>query len=321
MSQYHFLLSHLPAVFAMGFPVDFLCSVLIFSIFYVILFTKVKRGKAMQLYPILTPEDLFRDPSAASPSRDTLDKTDASPYPEETISLHVHVVSMPEGFLLFDEEPYLPRIAAERTLRTVAMKSAAARASSIVSGLLLERVLRPYFPRAIKYRPLLLVRTPHGAPAFPASLADLADSPVPFYSLSHTKGLIAVAVCNAPVGIDAEWHRPLKDSVIERILHPDETAFAAAPDRALSLWTAKESYVKMLGSGFRSITPEELSLPELLRENRFFHTKTDRHLLTVCVRASAEAAPDPSEETSEKTFEEIAVDVTTHSLDDLLTLK
>ena len=127
MSQYHFLLSHLPAVFAMGFPVDFLCSVLIFSIFYVILFTKVKRGKAMQLYPILTPEDLFRDPSAASPSRDTLDKTDASPYPEETISLHVHVVSMPEGFLLFDEEPYLPRIAAERTLRTVAMKSAAAR--------------------------------------------------------------------------------------------------------------------------------------------------------------------------------------------------
>ncbi|MCZ8044023.1 MAG: 4'-phosphopantetheinyl transferase superfamily protein [Beijerinckiaceae bacterium] len=73
-------------------------------------------------------------------------------------------------------------------------------------------------------------------------------------SLATRAGVVAVALAHRPVGVDVE---AVDDSAPPiGVLHPDESAwlFAQPPEsRALAfarLWSAKEAYVKALGTGF-----------------------------------------------------------------------
>ncbi|MBT2510562.1 4'-phosphopantetheinyl transferase superfamily protein [Streptomyces sp. ISL-98] len=80
-------------------------------------------------------------------------------------------------------------------------------------------------------------------------------------SVSHTRGLVAVAVSRprdgvSGVGVDVEAVRPLDaDTLAERWFTPDEAAWVRAlppalrPVGLLDLWTRKESVGKALGLG------------------------------------------------------------------------
>lgn len=74
------------------------------------------------------------------------------------------------------------------------------------------------------------------------------------YNISHTKGMIA-CVIGGNVGIDCEKIRHVKNSTINRVCGQSEIDFlnnCSNKDKAfISLWTLKEAYTKMLGSGFR----------------------------------------------------------------------
>lgn len=76
-----------------------------------------------------------------------------------------------------------------------------------------------------------------GKPCFPAY-------PELHFSLSHTKGVVLAALSNAPVGADAERRRAIPDVVRSRLLageHGDLELF--------ELWTLRESWFKLTGSG------------------------------------------------------------------------
>jgi 4'-phosphopantetheinyl transferase len=104
-----------------------------------------------------------------------------------------------------------------------------------------------------------VLRDPRGAPYIPGG---------PHLSISHSGALEAVAVCELPVGVDVERIRPLRALALARRFFPpvEADALAALPEAErdaafLRLWTAKEAYVKALGTGFRgSTTPRSVAI-------------------------------------------------------------
>lgn len=83
------------------------------------------------------------------------------------------------------------------------------------------------------------------------------------FNLSHSGALAAVAVsAEHPVGVDIERLRPLEPiALARRFLAPEEADSLVAVPKAqqgaafLRLWTAKEAYVKALGTGIGATPP------------------------------------------------------------------
>lgn len=77
------------------------------------------------------------------------------------------------------------------------------------------------------------------------------------FNISHTDGLVALAIARAPIGVDVEWlARPGRTvELAERYFAPAEVAaLRALPearrrDRFFDLWTLKEAYIKARGLG------------------------------------------------------------------------
>lgn len=83
-------------------------------------------------------------------------------------------------------------------------------------------------------------------------------------SLATRSGLVAIALADRPVGIDVERVAPASDPPLA-MLHPDEQRWleslsaSARPSAFARLWSAKEAYVKALGTGFAR-SPESFSV-------------------------------------------------------------
>ncbi|MBE6516888.1 MAG: 4'-phosphopantetheinyl transferase superfamily protein [Thermoplasmata archaeon] len=92
-----------------------------------------------------------------------------------------------------------------------------------------------------------VVKLPNGKPVFERDDMHL--------SVSHSGGLVAIAWSDGPVGVDVQESRSM-GNIASRILSPKESALSDTI--LLSIWAAKESYVKMTGEGlskdFRDIT-------------------------------------------------------------------
>jgi 4'-phosphopantetheinyl transferase len=88
------------------------------------------------------------------------------------------------------------------------------------------------------------------------SLAPPFDRTGLHFNISHTEGVVAMAVCrHARVGIDVEKLGRAPLAVAERFFSSAEVAqlralpAATQPRRFLELWTLKEAYLKAVGTG------------------------------------------------------------------------
>ncbi|MGN0822652.1 MAG: 4'-phosphopantetheinyl transferase family protein, partial [Candidatus Gallimonas sp.] len=77
-----------------------------------------------------------------------------------------------------------------------------------------------------------------------------------FFSLSHSGDTVALAVSDAPIGLDCERRRVLSCPALFRRLTDGERR-----EDFFRLWTAKEAYVKFLGGTLAR------TLPALVYEN------------------------------------------------------
>ena len=74
-------------------------------------------------------------------------------------------------------------------------------------------------------------------------------------SLATRSGLVAIALAHRPVGVDVEQIAPASELPLA-VLHPEERRWleglpaSARPLAFARLWSAKEAYVKALGTGF-----------------------------------------------------------------------
>lgn len=77
----------------------------------------------------------------------------------------------------------------------------------------------------------------------------------PFFSISHSRGYAAVAISDAPVGLDVELVRPFHEKLPERIFSMGELKWFQERNSCrvdfFTLWTLKESYYKYLGTGLQ----------------------------------------------------------------------
>lgn len=114
----------------------------------------------------------------------------------------------------------------------------------------------------------------------------------PQFSLSHTRGAVAVAVGGGSVGVDVERIRPVPENLPRRVLSGEEYAwFCARGQRAedfFALWTLKESYYKYLGTGLPGFPNKtEFYLEGNLwrlqgADQRFYVQKKGELLITLC---------------------------------------
>ena len=106
----------------------------------------------------------------------------------------------------------------------------------------------------------------------------------PYFSISHCKSGIAVAVSDTPIGIDIESIRTPKVDLVRKTMNSVEQSaiFSAAnPDWAFTrLWTQKEALLKMKGTGIIADLHEAL-----LDADGVMFTQIDNleHTYTFCV--------------------------------------
>ena len=73
-----------------------------------------------------------------------------------------------------------------------------------------------------------------------------------FFSISHSGSYWLAAFASFPVGADIQEHRPCNMELISRRFHEKEQLWLAEHGEAeyfFRIWAAKESYVKLLGTG------------------------------------------------------------------------
>ena len=104
----------------------------------------------------------------------------------------------------------------------------------------------------------------------------------PFFSISHCKEAIAVALDDQPIGIDVESIRRFDPELVTRTMNDSEQALIAAsetPERAfIRLWTQKEAILKMQGTGITSFEQlQTLSIPD----NRIQTIEKEKYIYTI----------------------------------------
>ncbi|MDD4848588.1 MAG: 4'-phosphopantetheinyl transferase superfamily protein [Bacteroidales bacterium] len=122
-----------------------------------------------------------------------------------------------------------------------------------------------------------------------------------FFNISHGGEFVAIAVADVPVGIDVEtWQRKVPMTIASRYFSTEEQNALNAVDGDeqkqlfFRLWTAKESYLKMLGTGLtRSLSSFSIDFqqkePRIFDENQqnaaafLWHFQPDFwHIMCVC---------------------------------------
>ena len=172
-------------------------------------------------------------------------------------------------YLLFDDMTQcteqevarlLPLVSEQRRQQALAYKHLIGQFSCLKSYELLMQLLSstPY-PISHTQYPISNIQYPisntpsflyneHGAPYIEGG---------PYFSISHCKHGIAVAIGEKPIGIDIEHIRTAKPELVAHTMNEKEQAqiwAADSPDVAFTcLWTQKEAVLKMRGTGITSI--------------------------------------------------------------------
>lgn len=128
----------------------------------------------------------------------------------------------------------------------------------------------------------------------------------PAFSLSHSGERVLCALSDKPVGADLQQLRPCNPALVRRFFTAEEGAWLEAQqerDLAFSLlWSLKESYVKLLGSGIAGVHLDSFTV-RVLPDGRaqidgssvkLWYVVCDGYVMAVC--SHAYAAPDTIKE-------------------------
>lgn len=124
------------------------------------------------------------------------------------------------------------------------------------------QVLAREFSKRTHGQPLPHIqRGAQGKPYFQKPPGSLGE-----FNVSHSKGYVAVALGDCPVGVDLQVHKLPSPSLVKRVCSVAEQQWLQGQEEGFSLlWALKESYVKCRGEGIgtgRGLAQLPLPLPE-----------------------------------------------------------
>lgn len=145
----------------------------------------------------------------------------------------------------------LPQVSEQRRAQALLFKHAFGQYACLKSYLMLQNLLREHY--GIE-GDLLFTYNEYGKPELDIIATNRVGGGLkPYFSISHCKQAIAVAVADTPVGIDIETLRHPSCSLIEKTMNEQEQkqiAAAESPDNIFTaLWTRKEAVLKYKGTG------------------------------------------------------------------------
>lgn len=112
----------------------------------------------------------------------------------------------------------------------------------------------------------------------------LAGFPDFHFSISHTDGCVAVATGHRALGLDVERHAAANPAIARRFFTPREVQrMEESRDPSLAfydIWTKKEAYLKMLGTG---LTRPLNSFDVFSDELHFFTRQLPGYTMNLCV--------------------------------------
>ncbi len=94
-----------------------------------------------------------------------------------------------------------------------------------------------------------------------------------FFSISHSKGLVAVAVSDNPVGLDIERIRNINFNIIKKVCTDSEKEYVLNGGnkeeqniRLIEIWTFKEAYFKYMGTGITDFLSVDYFNEKIIRK-------------------------------------------------------
>ena len=181
----------------------------------------------------------------------------------------------------------LPLVSAQRREQALRYQHTFGQFCCLQSYLMLCELLLEW--GRIHSTPYTLHSTPYTLHPTPTFLYNDYGAPYieggPYFSISHCKTAIAVAVSENPIGIDIEAIRTFKPELMRKTMSPAEQqriTSSATPDQEfIRLWTQKEALLKLQGTGIISDLHHVLDHTLDLSWTEISHLSSD-YICTIC---------------------------------------
>lgn len=189
---------------------------------------------------------------------------------------------------LYDEKHFtekIEQVKEKRQVRILEHCQKKDRCRSLAASLLLKMALEK---EGIRYEEVCFVTEPGGKPKLLTNRL--------FFNLAHAQELAVCVISDQEVGVDVERKDRLegkeqkrKLQIAKKILTPEEWKFwekaGCQTEELISVWTKKESYVKMTGKGLT----ENLTTVDTL-SNAFYRQilVDDGYVISVCTALEEE---------------------------------
>lgn len=200
---------------------------------------------------------------------------------------HIQIVSIPSLISSEAVQEMLPRVSEQRRAQALQYKHAFGQYACLKSYLMLQDLLRAH--NGIE-GDLLFAYNEYGKPELDINAMNrVGTESQPYFSISHCKQAIAVAVADTPVGIDIETLRHPSCSLIEKTMNEQEQkqiAAAESPDEMFTaLWTRKEAVLKCKGTGIIDDLHSVLT-PSNMGKDYQIETVNDHQIYSICIEKS-----------------------------------
>ena len=125
------------------------------------------------------------------------------------------------------------------------------------------------------------------------------------FNITHSHGVIVLAMCEYDIGVDIERIDERKDNLAKYISTPEELSYIKGFREFFEVWTNKESLMKCIGVGIRCKVKEIPALPiEGKKEfkGETYYSKSlekDNFILSITVKNESDFEIEISEETIE----------------------
>ncbi len=173
-------------------------------------------------------------------------------------------------------QKYSSYVSAERKKKINSYQNENSKINSLLSELLLRYILKKDYA----FADVDIKTTNLGKPY-------LNNNSNIHFSISHSANAVAIAIDQSPVGIDIEKIEGPNTDITNFFATAEQNYINSSSDKTSAfyeIWTQKEAYVKMKGTGFINTSPSDFDVTQ--KKHLLFTKKVGTYMLSVCSKSN-----------------------------------